>query len=349
MRNTQNYRHFRNQEVKKLWFTPSKKGIMDFREFVSLNINHVLSRNPHLSKDDFLFLKMKDSDILIFKEVIEIAWRKNPQNNTTLDYWNKFIDELYDILWQTNNEWLEPRRVFAFLQSYFQNLLEDFGLNFHKSLNSQKKVLKKLWEFEQQKIIDIIKILYPYFLKKGNNYVWINLLTFLWDKKEAEKVLWKRSMFFPRGFDYTNADTYELIMTFWKMKEKRMATIQYIQAHWIHDSFFNQAPYFKKRIQKIHKQLKLYCKKHNIPFKQRFFPENLNLAIETFRNNYDLVIWVPNSGTGVAVIHEIFGRNVRYLEWHRNWKKQAIWRNIWVNKNPLPANPERILVCEHDK
>jgi len=50
------------------------------------------------------------------------------------------------------------------------------------------------------------------------------------------------------------------------------------------------APFFKTRLKKINSQLKLYCEKYNIPFKQLLNAESLNMAVETLRNRYDLAI-----------------------------------------------------------
>jgi len=52
-----------------------------FRMDVSLNINKILEQNKNLSKDDFLFLRMKNYDLEIFKDILKILKEQNPLKN----------------------------------------------------------------------------------------------------------------------------------------------------------------------------------------------------------------------------------------------------------------------------
>lgn len=357
MKNRDNYRDYRNDYIKKLsslWDFSAKKWMLLFRMDVSLNINKILEQNKNLSKDDFLFLRMKNYDLEIFKDILKILKEQNPLKNewekgnieAQLD---KFITELHYLLYQINAQKLIAEKLFILLANEFGIYLDSIGLNITKPISLQKKSCNKIGEFELQKIKKISKILHEYFFKNWNNYLGRKFLFFLWDKNEAKKVLDKRSLYFPKWVDYTNVDVYDLILTFWKKSEKRIATEQYIRQGWISSQFFEMAPFFKTRLKKINSQLKLYCEKYNIPFKQLLNAESLNMAVETLRNRYDLAIWVLGSGTGVAALHEICGRNVRYLEWHKTWKKEAVWKNIGEKSSQKNLkNPKKILVCEHD-
>ncbi|MCK9272364.1 hypothetical protein M0P65_02345 [Candidatus Gracilibacteria bacterium] len=357
MKNCDNYRDFRNDYIKRLSFGENfsaKNKVALFKRFVAIGINSILDQNKNLSKEDFPFLKMRDYEKGIFKEILGILKEKDTIKNegTNNDISHKmydFISNLYGLLYQINTEGVSPHNAFILLVNDFDIFLKSVGLNINKSLSSQQKTCEKIGEFELQKIKKISKILYSYFFKSGNPYLGRKFLTFLGDKNEAKKVLSKRRLYFPNGVDYRDADIYELILNFSTKSEKRIATGEYIRQHGLGYPFFDSMPYFKKRIKKINRELKKYCKKYNIPFKQLLNAESLNMAVETLRNNYDFTIGILGSGTGVAALHEMFGRNVGYMEWHKKWKKEAVWRKIGENEGKVNSkNPKKILVCEHD-
>ncbi|EKD65840.1 MAG: hypothetical protein ACD_49C00079G0004 [uncultured bacterium (gcode 4)] len=357
MKNRDNYRNYRNDYIKRLSFGEdfsAKKKVSLFKRHVSIWINSILDQNKSLSKEDFPFLKMRDYERGIFRDILNISKEENNLKNerTNIDVlynMNEFKLNLYGLLNQINAEKLTAEKLFILLVNEFGTYLDSIGLNINKSIQSQQKIWDKIGEFELQKIKKISKILYSYFLKSWNSYLGRKFLSFLWDKNEAKKVLSKRRLYFPNWMDYRDADIYELILNYASKSEKRIATEQYIRQYGMGYPFFDSMPYFKTKIDKINSQLEKYCKKYNIPFKQLLNAESLNMAVETLRNNYDLTIWILGSGTGVAALHEMFGRNVGYMEWHKKWKKEAVWRKIWENEWKINSkNPKKILVCEHD-
>lgn len=357
MKNRDNYRDFRNEYIKRLsleWDFSAKKKITLFKRFVSIWINFILWQNKNLSKDDFLFLKMRNYDLEVFWNILKILKEQNYQKNEIENkdicfHLDNFISELHHLFYQINTRNLDSYSIFLSVANNFKIYIESIVLDINKPLNKQKKSCDKIWEFEIEKIRKIAKILYPYFFKNWNNYLWKKFLFFLWDKNEAKRVLSKRKLYFPGWIDYTDADIYEMILDYSTKSEKRLATEKHIRQDWLGYPFFDMLPFFKKKIRKINSELERYCKKYNIPYKQLLNAESLNMAVETLRNRYDLVIWILGSGTGVAALHEICGRNVGYMEWHKNWKKEAIWKNIGENKFwKMQKNPKKILVCEHD-
>jgi len=358
MKNRDNYRNYRNDYIKKLsslWDFSAKNKVALFKRFVSIWIRGILEQNKNLSKEDFPFLKMRDYERGIFREILKILKDRDDLENLWKTHNNipsqthDLISDLCGLSYQINAEELAPHNAFMLLVNDFDIFLKSMGLDVNKSLLSQQKICEKIWEFELQKIKKISKILSTYFLKSWNPYLGKKFLFLLWDKNETKKILNKRKLYFPNWVDYRDADVYELILNYASKSEKRLATGEYIRQHGLGYPFFDSMPYFKKRITKINSQLKKYCQKYNIPFKQILNAESLNMTVETLRNNYDLTIWILGSGTGVAALHEICGRNVWYMEWHKKWKKEAVWRKIWENEWKVNSkNPKKILVCEHD-
>lgn len=76
-------------------------------------------------------------------------------------------------------------------------------------------------------------------------------------------------------------------------------------------------------------------------------PDMINAAGELSRQ-YDLIVGVMNSGGIMGSLCELMGGNVRYLDWHRHWKKKGpTWRKIGADPTRV-KEAKKILVCDND-
>lgn len=98
----------------------------------------------------------------------------------------------------------------------------------------------------------------------------------------------------------------------------------------------------------ISMNLHRYAKHYNVPLGRVGEASTVNAAVELHKRNYDLVVGVLNAGTIFALPLEALGSNVRYLEYHRSWKrKKPVWRKVGRHQEK-PKKAKRILICEND-
>lgn len=93
--------------------------------------------------------------------------------------------------------------------------------------------------------------------------------------------------------------------------------------------------------------LKSYAEKFEIPFRHTPRAYDLSAAIELSRKKYDLIIGVLKAGSTLALPMEAIGENVRYMEWHKHWKRKPVWRNVG-RATEKPKKAKKILLCEND-
>ena len=151
MKSRDNYRDFRNDYIKKfssLWDFSVRKKISMFRRNVSIWINWILDQNKNLSKEDFVFLKMRNYDLEIFRDILWILKERNTSKNNWENVnfevsLEKLIWELHYISYQINTQKLDSHNVFLLLVNEFDIFLKSVGLNISKSIPSQQKTCEK--------------------------------------------------------------------------------------------------------------------------------------------------------------------------------------------------------------
>ena len=116
---------------------------------------------------------------------------------------------------------------------------------------------------------------------------------------------------------------------------------------------FEETRYFKERLSIINDSFNAFAKAHGLP---EALPDMdaggaqsslINAATELKKKKYDVAIGILNSGVYVAELLDYLGQNTRYVEWHRHWTRQPIWKHIGSNDEPI-ENAQRILLCEQD-
>lgn len=110
---------------------------------------------------------------------------------------------------------------------------------------------------------------------------------------------------------------------------------------------FERYSLVEKTVLRIREAVHQYEAKYNLVPKSGGFT-HINAAAEIQQSqNYDLAVGILNSGALLANHLEVAGQETRYLEWHRRWKKNPVWRRIGKNTHDV-RRAARILICEND-
>ncbi len=96
--------------------------------------------------------------------------------------------------------------------------------------------------------------------------------------------------------------------------------------------------------------LKDYCSKYGL---DEYFIFSrvaiVNAAMEIAKMDYDLIVPVLRSGVPLALMLEVLGKQVRYIEWHKDWKTGPRWQNMGKDQSGQAVRKgAKILVCEND-
>ena len=337
----QTYQSFRNTTVRFLDPKNELSGreqILQFRAYVETHIETILRDHPELSEKEFHFIDADHiHEIQTKQTLVRILSEPVPNGGEAEE---KVVDSLLDILHSPVYSKIEYT-----LLRFWNDTVKTFRLYGFDTTGLFKGQLKKcaMPEGLSEQLRDCLRVLSQYFLEQDQPrwYEGIWPLVFF-DEKERMREVFRKSE------NYEDHDIFNAVQSGTRV-EKRNATARYLSHIQIDRNFENGLPFYTEKIEAIRKELTRYCETHAIPLTQKITARTINLAMETLREEYDLVIGVLNSGSPVAAIHEIFGRQVRYVEWHRNWKRPPIWRKVGSNMTPIKVNSvSKILVCEHD-
>lgn len=111
--------------------------------------------------------------------------------------------------------------------------------------------------------------------------------------------------------------------------------------------------YFKERLTVIGNSFSAFAQAQGLPSEIPRLSSNacalhfINAAVEFKRRGYDVAIGIMNSGVHLAALLDYIGQPTRYVEWHSNWKKPPVWRNIGSEHGAI-TRATKILLCEHD-
>lgn len=146
------------------------------------------------------------------------------------------------------------------------------------------------------------------------------------------------------GHDQVSYSLLRATLKYGTEEQIRKAILEYAAEYGIESIEF--ADYIQDKLRPISENFNRYAEKSNL--EPRFITaEWLNAAFELEKQKYDLIVGVMNSGKYIANLMEFFGETVRYVEWHRHWKRSPVLRNIGGSTERI-YEANKILICEQD-
>lgn len=121
------------------------------------------------------------------------------------------------------------------------------------------------------------------------------------------------------------------------------------QQRWAYNIIVNEYGSQTPEKPRVQEAFDKYFDHYHIPKRWGASEKFVNAAAEIKKQKYDLIIGVLGAGTPIPGLIEMMGNNnVRYLEWHKKWKKKLpTWKNIGRVRDVV-TQADKILVCEND-
>lgn len=244
------------------------------------------------------------------------------------------IEEKENFKWRDKNFSEENKKLQHYLDFFHDRIILDKPLR-EQTGNFSKEVSQ---QFEEQ-----ARLVADAGLNRDTNlYMAFKCLEFLGEEDRIKERMARGVRF--GGTDQVSYHLLKATLKYGIEEQIQKALLEYASEDGI--KYIEFADYIQEKLRPISGSFNHYAEKNNLE-PQLLTAEWLNAAFELKKQKYDLIIGVMNSGKYVANLMEFFGEIVRYVEWHRHWKRSPVLRNIGGSTERI-HEAKKILICEQD-